>query len=64
MKKSIVILAILFVSVCAFAGNNKPTTTTQKPPVKIEKKVTKSKPVLKPAPNKKIAKMQKMAAQK
>ena len=55
MKKSIVFLVVLLVSVAAFAGNKKPDTTKQKPPVRIEKRrPDNSKPILRPMPTKKL----------
>jgi len=56
MKKSIAIIVVLLVSICAFAGNKKPVTKTDKPPVKIEKIKKCDKPILKPAKPLKVAK--------
>lgn len=52
MKKSIAILLVLVVSLCAFAGNNKPLSKVPKnerPPVKIEKRLPGNMKLKKPA---------------
>ena len=57
MKKMTVVIVVLMVtSLCAFAGNRKPTPRPLKP-VKIEQKRPNDKPIAKPAQGKKIAKM-------
>jgi len=67
MKKSIAILVVLVVSVCAFAGNKTPlkkAPTKQNPPVRIELKVPVNKQLMKPAPKPKKVTLAKQAKTK
>ena len=65
MKKSIVFLVVLMVSICAFADNNKPSTTkTEKPNIRIEKKVAANKLTVKSSKTKKIVMAKKPAVKK